>query len=109
MAAEPFLRPLDKARLAATQTQSDQAMKEALFKLGPNPTRKEFEQWVLRQHGPSLGSGAGRGDDESAFARALVQGAQQGKMGSLITIMRKYGLAGAAPMGALAAQDKYQQ
>lgn len=50
MAAEPFLRPLDKARLAATQAQSDRSMQEALFKLGPNPTREEFEKWVRRPH-----------------------------------------------------------
>jgi hypothetical protein len=47
-AKEPFLRPLDKARLEQAQKRSDQSMAEAQFQLGPNPTREEFEKWALR-------------------------------------------------------------
>jgi len=79
MAEEPFLRPLDQARLAATQAKSDQGMREQLFKLGPNPTREEFEKWVLRKidepGGFTVGSSAGGGSDKDAALRLARMGA----------------------------------
>jgi hypothetical protein len=147
-AAAPALRQLDQARLAAAAARGKQAVSEANFRLGPEPTRQAFEAWALRPIGGggkvvtpapraapaamaevAAPSGTKLGPEPSPNAEKVMQQNAQSSRNdygawreeldrlkmpvndNLIDILRKYGLAGAAPtgMGALASQSDYQE